>query len=313
MTSGEARPANSAFSVFLVLTVLYVGALLVLDDRLVLSRLAEMAMALPVLVVCGLSGMALRFVRWQLLLARFHRPVIWRQALPAYAAGFAFTATPGKVGELVRVRYFDRLAVPQAAVVACFVTERAIDLLVIFTVATSIATHIPGFAAAALFVLLVLAAIVAMGQFAAPRRWLQYHFRRRGLRLPARLIRTLLGGIERVRRSLTARDLVIAGGLGVAAWSCHLAGFAIAFSLLGIRLDPMLLVAIPAAAMLVGAASMLPGGIGATETAMVVLLTAFGVPLNLAALGAVTIRLGSIWVSMLLGLAAVAWLERRRP
>jgi len=311
MTATPALPTRSAVSAFLILTLLYAGALFLLDERLAFSRIGDIAKALPLLIVCGVAGMLIRFLRWQWLLGRGGKPVNWLRALPAYVAGFAFTATPGKVGELVRARYFGRLGVPHATVVACFVTERAFDLLVIFVVAASIATHVPGFAVAAAFVAFVIASVFVVAHMKAARRWLQAHLRRRGWRLPARLVRTLFGGVEQARTFLSARDVVVAGGLGAAAWACHLGGFALAFLTLGINVQVPLLLAIPAAAMLVGAASMLPGGIGATETAIVVLLTAFGERVDLAALAAITIRLGSIWFSILLGLAAVAWLERR--
>ncbi|MFM9939189.1 MAG: YbhN family protein [Hyphomicrobiaceae bacterium] len=298
-------------SAFLALTVVYVGALFLLDDKLSLARLADAARVLPWVVGFGAIGMGLRFIRWRWLLARCGSRVPWRQALSAYLTGFAFTATPGKVGELVRARYFGRLGVPHATVVAGFVFERGLDLLVVFAFASVIAARVPGFAIAAAFVVLVVAGLLIVARMSRVRRWLQYHLRKMGWRLPARLVRTVLGGIEQAQRLLTWRDALVAGGLGVLAWSCHLAGFACAMAMLGVRLEPLLLMAIPAAAMLVGAASMLPGGLGATETAIVVLLVSFGERLELAALAAVTIRLGSIWFSILVGLAAVAWLERR--
>lgn len=311
MSQSTQKQSRWIVSGFLVLTVVYVGALVAMDRALTMGGLGQAARALPVVALFGLCGIAVRFLRWRLLLSRCGRPVAWRDALPAYVAGFAFTATPGKAGELVRARYFERLGVPHRMTVACFIIERGLDLVVIFAYASFIATRMPGFRVAALFVALLIGAIVLAARLSRIRLWMQAWLRRQRLHGGARLLRALFGGIELALRVLRWRDLAAVGALGIAAWALHLIGFALAMRMLGIALEWPLLLAIPAAAMLAGAASMLPGGLGATETAMVVLLTGFGERLELAALSAVTIRLGSIWLSILLGLAAITWLERR--
>src|SRR5438309_2164336 len=53
-----------------------------------------------------------RVARWRWYLARFgHRIPIGFAAL-TYVAGFAFTLSPGKLGELARARYYTALGVP---------------------------------------------------------------------------------------------------------------------------------------------------------------------------------------------------------
>jgi glycosyltransferase 2 family protein len=56
---------------------------------------------------------------------------------------------------------------------------------------------------------------------------------------------------------------------------------------------------------------MVPGGIGATEAAIVLLLMAQGVLLAPAALAAIAIRLSGLWFSIACGLVAATILERR--
>jgi uncharacterized protein (TIRG00374 family) len=62
--------------------------------------------------------------------------------------------------------------------------------------------------------------------------------------------------------------------------------------------------------MLVGAASMLPGGIGSTEAAIVAILATFSVPFTTALVCAVGIRFSSIWFAVINGFVAIAILER---
>lgn len=63
---------------------------------------------------------------------------------------------------------------------------------------------------------------------------------------------------------------------------------------------------------LAGAASMLPGGVGSTEAALVALLSLFEVPMGIAILAAVGIRLATMWFAVLCGLCALGILEVSR-
>jgi uncharacterized protein (TIRG00374 family) len=80
---------------------------------------------------------------------------------------------------------------------------------------------------------------------------------------------------------------------------------------LGISIDATTVFAMYPLAMLVGAASMLPGGVGTTELTIVLLLGFYGVSTGVATLAAVAIRLATIWFAMLVGFMAVATLEWR--
>ena len=54
--------------------------------------------------------------------------LLWRGWL-AYVSRFAFMATLGKVGELMRTRCFARFDVDASLVVSAFVLKRALDLV----------------------------------------------------------------------------------------------------------------------------------------------------------------------------------------
>ena len=69
--------------------------------------------------------------------------------------------------------------------------------------------------------------------------------------------------------------------------------------------------------MLIGALSFVPGGVGTTEAAIVVMLGANGVSADTALAVAIGIRLVSLWLAVLVGMLAMAALEltarRRSP
>jgi uncharacterized membrane protein YbhN (UPF0104 family) len=63
--------------------------------------------------------------------------------------------------------------------------------------------------------------------------------------------------------------------------------------------------AVYALALVAASASLLPGGVGAVETTMTVLLTGHGVPAATALAAVVTFRLLDLWLPILIGLLAV--------
>ena len=122
---------------FLLLTCFYLGLLLWVDAKNhVLTQLHLLANALPFLLGISLLSYLFRYLRWYWLLSRSGFSVEWRYGLIAYLAGFAFTATPGKVGELIRIRYFTKVGVPANISFGAFIYERTLDLIVVLFLAS---------------------------------------------------------------------------------------------------------------------------------------------------------------------------------
>jgi len=139
---------------FILLSGFYVGMLLWADSKNhVLSLLPSLAQAIPVLMVFSLCSYVLRYLRWRWLLGRSGYSVAWFYGFLAYIAGFAFTATPGKVGELIRVRYYTKIGVPSEISFGAFVYERALDLIVVLVLASLLISRPELFMLALIFVL----------------------------------------------------------------------------------------------------------------------------------------------------------------
>ena len=83
----------------------------------------------------------------------------------------------------------------------------------------------------------------------------------------------------------------------------------------GLDAEVSLATALPiyAAATLVGAISALPGGLVGTEGSMVALLQQGGLARGAASAGTLLVRLVTLWFAVLIGLVALACLNRFRP
>jgi uncharacterized protein (TIRG00374 family) len=265
----------------------------------------------PAAMAMAWASWGLRYLRWRWLLRRAGYSVALVAGLPAYIAGFAFTATPGKVGELLRIRYFAWQGVPAARVTAAFVFERAIDLVSLLLLALPVAAGWAGFGIVVGFVALVIGLIAVLAWRPRLLSAVVAALRRSGLQRSARAARVLRDGLYGCRIWLRPTDLLLSLALGLVAWTFIAATLGLMLLPLELQLPVLQGLAVYPLAMLAGAASMLPAGLGSTEAVMAALLVSRGLPLAQALMLAVAIRLCTMWWSILCGFACVIALERQ--
>lgn len=295
---------------FGLLTALYVGALVSIDrQNHIFEHGVDLAALLPQVALFALASFVLRYVRWRWLLGRRDFRIWWIPGFLAYISGFALTASPGKVGELVRIRYFGAMGVPADQVIACFVFERLLDLLTVLLLSILLADFAPGVALAIAFVAVVIIAFVVLSRSAT--LWISLSRRLRDARWhgPATLFLNVGRGLTGAMSFFRPREFAVAMTLGLAAWTIQSLGCVYLLHKLGMVVPPLAAFALYPLALLIGAASMLPGGIGTTEAAIVFLLYGFGVPLQGATLAAIGMRLSTLWFAIALGFLAILFLE----
>lgn len=301
---------RSALIGFSLVTVCYLFALLWADSQKnIFNEIPRLASILPLLFLISLISYIARYIRWHWLLRRAGQNTPFIRGFLAYLSGFAFTATPGKVGELVRMRYLIPIGVSPELVISTFIFERAFDLVAVLLLA-SIAISRPDLF---IFVLLFVAAFIATLIFFAyyPKFLLRVSesFLRRGFLRIAKIMMTLCNGLRGILQWMNMADILMALGLGLIAWGLTSYGFLILLNYLGLNVPFVSAFAIYPLAMLAGAASMLPGGLGSTEITIVALLAIQGVQLSVAAIAAVGIRVATIWFAILCGFISMAILE----
>jgi uncharacterized protein (TIRG00374 family) len=295
-----------------LITVLYLCVLLWADtSKNVFPRLPELAEALPALAGLSFVSFLLRYSRWYWLLSRagFQTPI--GIGFLAYLSGFAFTATPGKVGELVRIRYLAPLGVPRPRVIAAFVYERTFDLFAVLLIATAAVAQFGVFTFVASFVALVVSLVILLARNPSWMGVFAVHLRLRKFGRLSKFVRTIRDALTYTKTWFTPHDIVISLVLGLMAWTVTSYSFVWLLGRLGEAIPLSTAIAVYPLAMLAGAASMLPGGVGSIEAAIVALLTVCNTPLGAATLAAVGIRLSTLWFAIVCGLFAAAVLEWR--
>jgi glycosyltransferase 2 family protein len=261
----------------------------------------------------SLLNYLLRIIRWRTYLARLGHRISLRFAALTFLSGFAYTLSPGKIGEMVRARYYTPLDVPLADVAAAFFAERFLDLVAMIALATFLfssasryANTIMGGAAGAVVILLAVALLpwpsIVTGLKSA-----------RKVPGPLRSMMVNIAATLASARALMSPGMLLAGfTLGLVAWGLEGAGLEFLSSMFPpVQLSPGTAIGIYGVAVLIGGLSFLPGGLGSTEAVMTALLAANGYSVGQALLVTLTCRLVTLWLGVAVGWAAVFALRQR--
>lgn len=307
--SGKGRLKSAAISLALLSLSYGLAFWLILTSLSHIQTPWRIASLLPLILGFSFVSYVLRFLRWHWLMHRQGQKLPLYRAFFAYIAGFAFTASPGKLGELVRVRYFSQMGTRGQITVASFIFERLMDLAVLLTFSLLLARQTPAVGIAIIFVAIILIAILILARWRGLRSKGLTLLLRIGWRRPALVYSGLLRGIAKSLALFRTGNIALGFGLGLAAWAMQAMGFVVLIQEMKITVPPIAAFAIQPAATLLGAASMIPGGIATTELATVFLLSDYGVSAGTALIAAIVMRTATLWFSVLLGVISLSILE----
>ncbi|MFJ4142965.1 YbhN family protein [Pseudomonas sp. NPDC089734] len=271
----------------------------------------------------GLSGLAivlsmsvlnygLRFMRWQTYLRVLGHPVAWQPSLNIYLAGFALTTTPGKAGEALRGVLLKRWGVPYPQSFAAFFSERLSDLFAIVSLALLGLLLYPQ--AQPLIVAglgLVLPGMLLLSQ----RRmleWLAAVIPASGhalMNIVHHLLKVLLAAQQCHRWNI----MLIASLLSLLAWAAEALALYWILGWMGADISLTFALFTYALAMLAGALSFMPGGLGGAEAVMIALLVFKGMPSADAVAATLLIRLATLWFAVGIGAVMLLRLKSAHP
>ena len=263
--------------------------------------------------VLSLMNYAFRIVRWRWYLARLGHPLPLHFAGLTFIAGFAYTLSPGKVGEMIRARYYLPLGIQLPTVAGAFFAERLLDVVAMAALAALLMADVPDYRnavyVAALLVLAILGLLAML-----PWRAVSLRFQA-ATRLPSLLRKVLVGvtsTLAATRPLLQPVPLAVGFSLGLLAWGFEGLGLGVLSGASPApHLDMVVAVGIYAVAVLVGALSFLPGGLGSTEAVMTTLLVTHGASFGDAVFVTLACRIVTLWLAVVLGWVAVLSLRQR--
>lgn len=284
------------------------------DQMLPLLRSLWLQISLGLLLV--LLGYAIRYGRWRLLLAAVKQYPPVSPAARIWMGSYAFTATPGKSGEAVRSLLLKQeCGVPVPPTLMALVVERLTDctavlLLLAINLPLLLRWQVPLAVPAGIGAFAVLAGCLLLR---GP--WAKAKLKSSAKRLLPRKLASAGGdGLTTLRQLLQPALLLQATLIGAVAWS--LEGVSLWLLLRGMGIDAVGIggaTIAHTAAGLIGALTLLPGGLGSTEAGTVGLLALQGVGVAAATPATLLIRLMTLWFATALGVGCLMWQPRRKP
>lgn len=256
-----------------------------------------------------LLSYGIRFFRWRLLLKALNfRPPLYTD-IRIWMGSFAFTATPGKSGEAIRsilLRKYCKL--PASSTLIALLIERLTDgiavilLLSIYSISLQLHTE--------LLPLLFIGFFILLGIFLSFLRFWNNEKLISALHgwIPKRFLKSGEGGFQAIRKLMRPSLLLYSSFIGALAWTLEGCSFWLLLNTLSgsaVSLGGVTIAHTTAG--LIGALSMLPGGLGSTEAGTIGLLSLQGVALASATKATLLIRLMTLWFATFLGILCLVF------
>jgi len=262
------------------------------------------------LLALSLVNYGLRGLRWHLFAESLGAHCSLGRNFLHFFGGFAMIVTPGRLGELVRIRWLARdSGWPVDRLAPLALMDRASDLA---SVALLLALSVT-LASVAIHGALPLAFLSLAAATAAINPRLLAWAITRVYRLTGRLPRTFASA-RRAARSLAAlsgpRILIPALVLGLIGWAAEGYAFQLLLGWLGAGTGFGTALAIFLFSAIAGGMTGSPGGVGGAEAAMVALLALDGTPMLVAIAATAIIRVTTLWFAVGLGLITFPLAER---
>lgn len=317
MTAGVLdRPVHSKRRAVIVLAALgvalYMSAALATDATQLMGALRQLGwMGCSSVLALSCLNYLLRFYRWKAYLDKLGHPLPVIRHLLCYLSGFAFTVSPGKVGEAVRSFYLHKYGVAYSESIATLFVERLLDLLAIIVLA-SLAVLYSGATYMWLLIGAGLATLIVLIIVCRPSlpTWISLLSARRPAYRSSKWLMAV-AGLLRSSQNLLRTELLLMGLLlGLLAWGAEGLGFHLICRGLELNANPVEAIGIYAVAALAGVAAVfLPAGIGGMEIVMTTLLVGRGASFSGALIATLLCRLATLWFAVLIGIVAAGILE----
>lgn len=301
---------------FILGLAVIVALLLYADLTAVIASLESFTWAyLPLILGLTLTNYALRFVKWHVYLRLIGiTRISILESMLVFVGGFTMVLSPGKVGELLKsVALKEMTGTPISRSAPVVMAERLSDGLAMLLLAAAGVTANPRYRPLFFLVLGLLAGGVLIIQVRPLALRLLTLIER--LPIVSRFAHAFHEFYESSFELLRLKNLAFAVGLGTLSWAFEGVAFYLVLTGLGLEPDTTLLgqaVFILSFATIVGALSALPGGLGAAEASIGVMLErVVGLDRSLAGTATLLIRFCTLWFAVLLGMAVLVFFRQR--
>lgn len=266
-----------------------------------------------ILGLLSFSNYGLRTLRWHLLFKSVGINLSKKTTFYSYFSGFGMAVTPGKIGEIIRIWIIRKSEnIPLRKSMYPLFGDRVTDLIAISAFSSlgfSMFKNmlLPGSIAIAITLSITLVWLFPEFFLSLILRAIKY-LKIRSIKL-TKLLRAIKSETKNIKANHLSPIILI---ISLLAW--FMEGLAFWLLLVNFNVDIPITIAISifAISILVGALSMLPGGLGGAEITMVTLLVMLNVDTGIAVAATAIIRLFTLWYAVIIGLVVLPFALKHR-
>lgn len=302
---------NRIFISVALAAIIYLGFMIYVDFEKVLSSFKEFDwLLLPILLLLSLGNYSSRFFKWEFYLKIIEVKLHKLDSLSIFLSGLIMSVTPGKMGELLKsylVKQVNGTSISKTAPIVF--AERATDFLSLTILAL----------AGAYFydygknIIIIIAVVIISGLIIISNKNL---FHKIILLLSkigfiSKHVLKIETAYESSAKLLAFSPLILMTMLSVVSWGFECFGYYIILTNFNLKVDVMWAFFSYSFATIVGALSMMPGGLGVTEGSLTLLLVKKGLSENNAFAATFIVRAVTLWFAVLVGAISVLFYQKR--
>lgn len=264
----------------------------------------------PLILCLTFMGYLLRFLKWEVFLRTIDIQISIKNSLMIFLSGMSMAITPGKAGEILKsflLKSSEKVDI--ARTVPVVLAERLTDLLAMILLAAWGITRFSNGVGLLAFIFLILISAVLLMQ--NRRLCLGILFKLKKYTAISGILERLEVLYESSHELLRFKVVLYTTMISTASWFLECLSFY--FVLQGFDLNQPVLDAlfIFSFSSIAGAVSMLPGGLGVTETSMIGLMIGLGVDKSKAIAATMMGRFATLWFGVIIGIAVLLVNQKR--
>ena len=304
------RNKNILWAILFII-LLYLTAMLSIGFNGIFLVLSEFNLHyLPIIFFFLITGLLVEFSRWHYYLKVLDIKISFEHSLLIFFAGFSAGFMPVKSGELLRnylLKKFNKTPISRSLpihfisniLVFLFAAILSLPLIIFFNLGLS------------LLIILILFMVFAV---MIKNKMFVLFIAKLCKRLPKlnKHIKRVMHFYHSGNKLINSKVWTISSLITLLSSLLTYSVFYLVLRALGVEIHVIYALSIYAFSIIVGALSMLPGGIGATEGTIFALLLLFGISSSTAAVAVLLVRVFNLWSVTLLGLLSFGILNTKR-
>ena len=296
-------------TILLIITgtiALYAIFLFVADFNLIEEKIFSFKINyLPIILILVTLSLIPIFIKWYLLLKNCEINIPLTKSIAVFLSGMAFDITPGQIGALMKSQILKISSnIPRTKTAPIVFIEKLYDLIGAI-IAAAMGIIILGMESYLIIIPILVLTIIFFFMYYRPASELFFK-RITKTKFFSKYVENISEFDKIIQKSTTVKITTICVLLAVTYW--FIISAAAYYTLIAFDiniLDYLKVLAIYATSALLGAISLVPGGIGITEGTLVGLLTLEGIGVSTALILSVMIRIFILWYPVCLGLLSL--------